>query len=879
VRHFAIFLLAAWATLVAFGPASAQQFNDPLRASDRSGAGLVSQFDSTAGVDAEAATLDAQVAAATADRPALLVLKVKIAHGKHTYSLTQPAGGPLPSKIELEPSRDYRLLGEFRAYPAAHSRVEQGPVWTGLEIQEHEGEFIWFAPIEITAGVDPGELTIQGTLNMSVCQTGGYCEPVEKEISARLAADANVPAEIEDAIAQAASSSHGAAGTQQPDGQAETQWSSGSIQLDSSAVKFSGEVVPSTVQPGAAAALKFTAALPKGSRIYAHSDRDHQKGTKPVLIAIERASGLLPHRATTDAPIKIDNSVPQFGVMKYHEGEVTWTVPIEIPANAPPGDYSVAGLIGYQACEYSADGKNVCELPQAIQFEAALNVGPTKGNSSAPIRFAKGGNYAEVARAASAFAASLDATSSDAPPSTPGTQPLEPPKNEPPALTAADSYDLSRIQINKSTNSIGHYIALAFVGGLLLNLMPCVLPVIGLKVMTFVEQAGKSRAHAFVLNLWFAVGIIAVFLVLALLASLPKLGLGAEGLVWGGQNGSTVFNVVIASIVFAMALSLLGVWEVPIPGFFGSRSLQKASAQEGPLGAILKGVVTTVLATPCTAPFMAAAVAWAVSQSVGTTLVVFTSLGLGMASPYVLIGVYPELLKFLPKPGAWMETFKQISGFVLLATVVFILSYIEPTAIVPTILLLLGIAVACWLVARTPLTAELRDRALAWSYAGAIVLLFLAVSFGWLYRVANAAADPGWQPFSLARLKQVAVDEGRTVLVDFSAEWCINCKVFERTVLHTKPVEQAIDRENVVTMYADFTDYPEEIGKTIRALGANGVPVIAIFPGNAPYEPIVFGGGYTKDGIITALQDATSRRTQSTRPSVAEASAGPPSVN
>ena len=230
---------------------------------------------------------------------------------------------------------------------------------------------------------------------------------------------------------------------------------------------------------------------------------------------------------------------------------------------------------------------------------------------------------------------------------------------------------------------------------------------------------------------------------------------------------------------------------------------------------------------------MAAAVAWAVTQPLATTLVVFTSLGVGMASPYILIGVFPELLRFLPKPGAWMETFKQLSGFVLLATVVFILSFIEPAAVVPTITLLLGIGVACWLVARTPLTAELRDRLQSWAVAGAVVLVFVAVSFGWLYRIIGAPREAAWQPFSLERLKQVAVDEGRTVLVDFSAEWCINCKFFEQTVLHTEPVEQAIARSGAVTMYADFTDYPQEIDRTIKALRANGVPVIAIFPGDA----------------------------------------------
>jgi thiol:disulfide interchange protein DsbD len=337
--------------------------------------------------------------------------------------------------------------------------------------------------------------------------------------------------------------------------------------------------------------------------------------------------------------------------------------------------------------------------------------------------------------------------------------------------------------------------------------------------------------------------------------------------------------VVIASVVFAMALSLLGIWEVPIPGFFGSGSVHKAAAQEGPVGAFLKGVVTTVLATPCTAPFMAAAVAWAVTQSLATTLAVFASLGIGMASPYVLIGIYPELLRFLPKPGAWMETFKQISGFVLLGTVVFILSFIEPTAIVPTVLLLLGIGFACWFIARTPLTAELRQRVQAWTTGGAVVLFFVAVSFGWLYRLANAPVDQSWQPFSLQKLKQVAVDEGRTVLVDFSADWCLNCKFLEQAVLHTKGVEQAIERSGAVTMYADYTDYPEEIRNTIKALRANGVPVIAIFPGSSPYEPIVFGGGYTQEGLIAALQRASDRNARPSGASVAEAATIAPPMN
>jgi thiol:disulfide interchange protein len=149
-------------------------------------------------------------------------------------------------------------------------------------------------------------------------------------------------------------------------------------------------------------------------------------------------------------------------------------------------------------------------------------------------------------------------------------------------------------------------------------------------------------------------------------------------------------------------------------------------------------------------------------------------------------------------------------------------------------------------------------------------LVFITISFGGLYRIAKAPTDMAWQPFSLEKLKQVAVDEGRTVLVDFSAEWCLNCKFFEKTVLHTKPVEDAIARSGAVTMYGDYTKYPQEIDDTLKALRANGVPVIAIFPGNSPFKPIVFRGGYRKHDLIAALDSAKSRGTATARRSIPE---------
>ncbi|MCC7476384.1 MAG: thioredoxin family protein [Pirellulales bacterium] len=830
----------------------AQQDVNSLGLPGQMGPGLVGSFDSAASV--EPATITTQFVAATTDQPAVLAITVTIAPHQHAYSLTQPPGGPQPTKIELERSTAYRLLAPFTPLPLPNARVETGEVWTGLRIEEHEGTVTWFAPIELTAGVDPKRLEIRGKIQMLVCSDGGSCIPVNERFAAMLAAEA--PAGVRVADWPPAS----------PVGH--PQSSVASYEPKNSAVKWSGKLVPAVVRPGESGELRITAKVPPKGHLYALADRDAAAGTKPTLIAVETAGGLVPHRPATDATVQIDNSQPAFGPMRFHEGDVTWTQRIEVPKEAAAGEYTILGMLGYQMCDYGG-GQAVCELPQSLRFSVKLQVGGERSQNDAPLTFAPGAGYPQVAAAAAMLADFYEPLPTTAGTDQIATTPVEPAKPGQPSqpsqsakamrpmpmgeIGAVDEYDLSKLVLQDvGRGAISYYLAIAFVGGLILNLMPCVLPVIGLKVMSFVDQAGKSRSHALVLNLWFAAGIIAVFLLLGVLAI-------TLGLSWGGQNGKTPFNVTVAVVVFAMALSLLGVWEVPIPGFFGSGSVQSAASKEGALGAFSKGVITTVLATPCTAPFMASAIAWAVTQPAATNLLVFTTVGLGMASPYLLIGVFPELMRFLPKPGAWMDTFKQVSGFVLMGTVIFILSYIEPAAVVPTILLLLGVAVACWWVARTPLTAELADKAKAWGWGCVVTAIFGGIAYS-VYLLAVAPADKAWQPFSLERLKQVAVVEGKTVLVDFSAEWCVNCKFFEKTVLHTAPVEQAIREGKVVTMYGDFTDYAPEIDRTLKSLGANGVPVIAIFPGGTPYEPIVFRGGYLQQDLVKAIVEATSRR-------------------
>ena len=252
--------------------------------------------------------------------------------------------------------------------------------------------------------------------------------------------------------------------------------------------------------------------------------------------------------------------------------------------------------------------------------------------------------------------------------------------------------------------------------------------------------------------------------------------------------------------MFVFALSFLGIWEIPIPGFVGSGKMNDLAGGEGPSGAFFKGVLTTLLATPCSGPLLAPALAFFVSQPPYVAYLGFGAAGLGMASPYLVIGAFPKLVSFLPKPGVWMDTFKHVMGFVLLGTVVFLLTFLEEAYVVPTVAFLVGLWAAFWWIGRVPLTEDLDAKLRAWGAAGALAVLIGLFSFTWLTDVmesrfqravdrqlarrttedgahvtVTSAADEAenelpWQPFSLALLKRLTSEQA-TILVDFTADW------------------------------------------------------------------------------------------------------------
>lgn len=369
-------------------------------------------------------------------------------------------------------------------------------------------------------------------------------------------------------------------------------------------------------------------------------------------------------------------------------------------------------------------------------------------------------------------------------------------------------------------------------GGVLLNLMPCVFPVLGIKVMGFVEHAhGEARAMR-MQGLMFFVGAVASFLALAALMLVLRAS-GAQ-LGWGFQLQSPVVVMLLAILFFVLALNLVGVFEW---GAFAQSITSNLSARGRYADALLSGVLATVVATPCTAPFMGAAVGFTLTQSAPAALAIFTVLGIGMATPILLLSLWPALLRKLPRPGAWMETFKQVLAFPLFATVAWLTWVLGAQAGNDSVLALLGglvvIALAAWMYNRWSHSDA------AWRPVLAVLLGAAGIALAWptpyAADAATAATQDGdiqWQAWSPEKVRELNA-QGKPVFVDFTAAWCVTCQVNKRVALHNADVMREFGSRNVVALRADWTRQDPRITETLSSLGRNAVPVYALYvPGD-----------------------------------------------
>lgn len=606
------------------------------------------------------------------------------------------------------------------------------------------------------------------------------------------------------------------------------------------------------VRAGAAAPLSVRVVVPAGHHAYLDAGKDGSL----IPVSIDLSSLARDGFVVTPTAFPKGSWEADFQA-EVLRGEVIYTYAVSAPAGANAASRNYAVAVRSQVCN---DATGACNFPRTDRLTLRIEVIDSPSAPAATAHAAPG-----VPPAPKAGSEISEPTSRA--PVTPGpagqtASPAATVRQPNPNAAANPLLVLPRYvpRSNRPVHGPGIWLLLAFAAGLLLNVMPCVLPVMSIKVLSLVQHAGESRRRTVGMGMAFAAGMLLVFLLLASAAI-------AFGLGWGEQFQRPTFLIAMIAVVFAFALSLLGVYEFGVPRAVGALATQAPC--EGYAGAFFMGVLATLLATPCSGPLLGSTLAWTLAQPPATIVTIFAMLGAGMALPYVLLTIHPALLTFLPRPGAWMETFKQVMGFLLLGTVVYLMMSLDPRRLLPTVAFLLIIGVGGWLWGRYSPRMDTAGSRLAML---ALVLAVL-VAGGWLSFTAvrgltpTAAAEGGttaWEPFDEARLLQFH-REGRSVMLDFTAKWCANCQFNEARVYNSPEVRRLLRDRHVVAMQADLTtEGPETAAmrRLMAQLGARSIPFLAIFPGDHPEAPYTLydlvKASAVRD-ILRALPDAPRR--------------------
>lgn len=503
--------------------------------------------------------------------------------------------------------------------------------------------------------------------------------------------------------------------------------------------------------------------------------------------------------------------------LKLEKGEVIWDDyfeketevyrwQLEIPLELA-GDGIARVQVHYQGC---ADA-GLCYPPQTRDFEldpAAKTAAPVDGNPSA----GSGGTPATL-------------------------------------NTVAASDSSAPLNTGSVTSSLMLAMALAFGGGLLLNLMPCVFPVLSIKALAITHAGDRQHLHGWA----YTTGVVGTFVVIA--AVMLALRTAGEAVGWGFQLQSPVVVAALVYLFFAMGLSLSGVTE------FGGRlmGLGTQSTQNNGLGGSFStGALATVVASPCTAPMMGSALGFAVTQSAPVALAVFAALGAGMAAPFLLLTYIPALARRLPRPGPWMETLKQLLAFPMYLTAVWLLWVLgRQTGSDGVALVLAGavaIAFALWL---WPSATDSRKRWLRGGFAAAAVAGAIWILPN-LNTTAGAETQTGksdyWQPYSPEALESARAD-GRPVLINMTAAWCITCLANEKVVLSSDVITAAVGDLGFTALKGDWTNQDPQITELLARYGRSSVPLYLLYPAGSG-EPLILPQILTRDSLLIAMRDA-----------------------
>lgn len=406
------------------------------------------------------------------------------------------------------------------------------------------------------------------------------------------------------------------------------------------------------------------------------------------------------------------------------------------------------------------------------------------------------------------------------------------------------------------------WLLLAFLGGFILNVMPCVLPVLSLKVFSLLKHSGQSRAQALMHGGAYTAGVVASFLALAgVLLALRAVG---ERIGWGFQLQSPNFVVVLTVVFFLFALNLMGVFEVGT-SLVGADT--KVSKRNDALGSFGMGVLAAVVGAPCMGPLVASVSGIAVQTNAATGLLIFGVMGFGLASPFLFLSIFPRLVAYLPKPGVWMESVKQFMGFLLMAAVVFLalvagrLGGVD--AVIALLVALLIAGLAAWIYGRwsVPVKPKRTQR------IAQVISLALLVAATWYaikatkvaydnFEIGSSVAENGqWAPWSAERV-EAELAQGNPVFIDFTASWCLICQVNKKVATHTDATEALFDEYGVVALEADWTRYDPAITTELERFGRSGVPLYVLYApdGEVTVLPQSLTNGIVRDAVEKALK-------------------------
>ncbi len=398
--------------------------------------------------------------------------------------------------------------------------------------------------------------------------------------------------------------------------------------------------------------------------------------------------------------------------------------------------------------------------------------------------------------------------------------------------------------VELEVSSLDKALILGFLAGLILNLMPCVFPVLALKASAFLAARDGMKASNLAdfrsQNLFFAAGMLSLFLILAVL-------LGSAGLIWGEFYQNTTFVVSMLVLIFLLSLSMFGLFTLPII------DLKSNEIKSPKLQAYTTGMITTLLATPCSGPLLGGVLSWAFTQPLNTLILVFVAVGAGMSTPYLILAIKPELAKFLPRPGAWMNVIERLVAFFLLATALYLFTILPKDLHISMLIALIILAFAGWLWGQFGgLNAPKVRRIL-------LSLGFLICIVSMVFYVSSPPAQAvKWHDFNPATFK---ADLGKkAMLVEFTADWCPNCKFVEKTVLTSDYLTEIQKKYNVKLVRVDITRNNPEGEALLQALESSSIPLTAIFnTGFQSAAPVVLRDIYTQYMLNEALQKTFSK--------------------